>query len=581
MKKTLILLLCCLGVWAAIPSAHSQSTGPLQAVIQQLTPISCFGGSNGSIQLTAVGGTPPYQVQWANGDTNAIRSGLPAGTYLGYVTDSLGVVSADTFVLQAPAALVNTVQQLQAISCAGGSNGAVQSVPTGGTPPYSYFWAAGDTTSSRFALPSGTYVCTVTDSGGCQATDSLALTDPPALSLGFVVVDSVRCQGQSTGTVQLLASGGVPGYAFTWANGDTSSLRTAMPAGWFTAFVTDSLGCTKSDSILLTSPTALVLFPLITQPISCFGGSNGEITLSASGGKAPYLFFWGNGDTTNQRTGLPAGTYFPFVKDANGCQTGDTVTLTAPARLRAGIVVDSPITCAGLVNGAISATASGGTGPYSVVWANGDTARSRSSLPPGSYQVIVTDANGCTSDTTLQLIEPDSLILTLSSGPNSAFSPPYNGFATVSHVGGTGPVNFAWTGPEGYTGSSFIIFGLNTGMYIVTATDSIGCVVVDSVLVGYTDLHGSVQDELAAGITEMELFPNPAEGLFTIRLELDYPETVVITVQNLHGQRVALMETPPSLLVDQEMDLRHLPPGTYLAQVTTSRGTAGRKILLR
>lgn len=196
--------------------------------------------------------------------------------------------------------------------------------------------------------------------------------------------------------------------------------------------------------------------------------------------------------------------------------------------------------------------------------------------------MTVTDENGCDKNTSVTVGEPDLLDLNLSGNANTATQAPFNGFATANYTGGTDPVTFAWAGPDGFSGSSNIVFGLNGGIYVVTATDANGCVSIDSVEVdGFVGSGEAIEDELAAGISLMSIFPNPNNGVFSVSLEMDRAQDVTVEVLNLRGQVVSRVEERNAIIVDHNFALNNLTAGIYFVQVTTESGTAGRKVVIR
>ena len=148
---------------------------------------------------------------------------------------------------------------------------------------------------------------TVTDTKGCTKTSSATITQPPALVL-TTTVTNVNCNGASTGAIDLTVSGGVTPYTYAWTNGATTQDISGLTAGIYTVTVTDANGCTKTTSATVTENSTLTASATAT-PVSCFGGSNGTVDLTVSGGVSPYTYLWSNNATTQDLSGLTAGTY--------------------------------------------------------------------------------------------------------------------------------------------------------------------------------------------------------------------------------------------------------------------------------
>ncbi|HEY3216020.1 MAG TPA: LamG-like jellyroll fold domain-containing protein, partial [Candidatus Eisenbacteria bacterium] len=208
----------------------------------------------------------------------------------------------------------------------GGATGSIDLTASGGTPPYSYSWADGPTTEDRTNLLAGSYSVTVTDANGCTASTTVAISEPSALVLSQSHVD-VLCNGGATGSIDLTASGGTPPYSYSWADGPTTEDRAGLSAGSYSVTVTDGSGCTASTTVAISEPSALVLSESHVD-VLCNGGATGSIDLSVSGGTSGYSYAWADGPTTEDRTGLTAGSYSVTVTDANGCTAGTTVAIT-------------------------------------------------------------------------------------------------------------------------------------------------------------------------------------------------------------------------------------------------------------
>lgn len=454
------------------------------------TNVLCYGGATGAIDLTPIGGTAPYSYTWSNGATTQDISGLPAGTYTVSVNDangSFGGCGASTTVtiFQPPAPLTLTTTQSN-VQCFGGSNGSIDLTPSGGTPVYYYTWNNGATTQDLSGLAIGTYTVTVHDAngitGGCAATTSITISQPTTpLSLTSTQVN-VSCNGGSNGAINLTPSGGTPNYSYLWNNGATSEDITGLTVGTYTVTVNDangsSGGCSATTSIIITQPATAVALSTTQTNVLCYGGSTGAIDLSVIGGTAPYSYSWSNGLTTQDISGLTAGTYAVNVTDAagnsGGCFATLSVTIGQPLTPVSATATTVDVACYGGSSGSVNLTPSGGTAPYFYSWSNGAATEDLTALAAGTYTVIVTDGAGnvgaCSATINVTIGQPALPVSIISSPTNVLCYGGSNGAISVIASGGTPTYNYLWS--NGATTST--ISGLTAGTYSVTVTDNNG-----------------------------------------------------------------------------------------------------------
>ncbi|MEL6633840.1 MAG: right-handed parallel beta-helix repeat-containing protein [Bacteroidota bacterium] len=286
------------------------------------------------------------------------------------------------------------------ISCNGVADGEATATGTNGIAPYTYQWdaAAGNqATATATGLAAGTYSVTITDATGNSLVDSVTLTEPTLVTASQTVSDyngfNIRCAGETNGSIDLTVNGGTAPYSYDWSNGDTTQDLTDVGADIYTVDVSDANGCTLSTiTQTLTEPTPLTLDnATIVEPL-CTGDVTGSIALSVSGGIGTYTYAWSDttfGDNASIMN-LAAGTYSVMVTDSNGCTLDTLFEIVEPLPIEA--------TTATAEDSAF-VTGTGGTAPYSFLWdaaAGSATTDTVTGLADGSYQVIVTDANGCT-----------------------------------------------------------------------------------------------------------------------------------------------------------------------------------------
>ncbi|UPZ15228.1 gliding motility-associated C-terminal domain-containing protein [Flavobacterium humidisoli] len=484
-----------------VKDANGCSAAPLAVTITQpasavavaktsQTDVLCFGASTGAINITASGGVAPYTYDWADlAGTNdpEDRTALPAGTYTVTVKDANGCSAAPLSVtITQPASAVAVAKTSQTdVLCFGASTGAINITASGGVAPYTYDWAdlAGtNDPEDRTGLIAGTYTVTIKDVNGCSAAPlSVTITQPAsAVASAKTSQTDVLCFGASTGAINITASGGVAPYTYDWADlagTNDPEDRTALPAGTYTVTVKDANGCSAAPlSVTITQPASAVASAKTSQTdVLCFGASTGAINITASGGVAPYTYDWADLAGTNDpedRTALITGTYTVTVKDANGCAAAPlSITITQPGTaLSCSVVQNKPVTSNGLSNGEATVSPIGGTPTYTYLWDNGENTPKAVALNAGTHSVKVTDANGCTTECSIVITEPNVLSCSIAQDATVKCYGGNTGKATVTAVGGNGEYTYLWDNGE----TTAQAVALTAGLHSVTVTDKLG-----------------------------------------------------------------------------------------------------------
>lgn len=434
------------------------------------TPISCFGGNNSSATATANGGNAPYSYIWSNGLTTATVSSLSAGSYSVSVTTADGCLSTQSITISQPVLLSTTVSQKDAM-CFGESNGTASVSAAGGTPPYSYAWNNGQSTSSISGLASGNYFVTVADANGCSDIQNVFVGQPSQLVLSIFSLTNISCYGGSNGTATAATYGGIPSYTYMWNNGQSGQTATGLSSGNYLVTVLDSAGCTSITSLNIFDPPP-VTSSITATPAKCFGTNTGSAAVAASGGSPSYSYFWSNGQSGSSITNISAGNYSVLITDANGCTRMDASTVSQPTQVTFAFTNVQNLLCNKVSTGSVSAAASGGTPSYSYLWSNGQTSASISSLLSGTYTAVITDANGCSKTDSIAITQPNAIII--STSPNDTTCPGTNAIIHASAAGGTSPFTYFWQPNVGF-GSAQAVNPTTTTTYTVIVTDANGC----------------------------------------------------------------------------------------------------------
>lgn len=354
----------------------------------------------------------------------------------------------------------------------------------------SYLWSNGATTDDVTNLTAGNYTLTATSFSGCITTETFVLTEPSLINANLSSTN-ISCNGANDGIVTSIPAGGIPGYTYLWPyNSATTSSISGLSIGTYVVNITDTAGCSYSDSVMITEPSPLNLVFNSTDAL-CFGGNEGSIIATPSGGTSPYSYLWSpNSETTASITGLSSGVYILALTDTNGCNYTDTVTISQPSDLLLSATTIDETTGN---NGSIDLTVSGGVPGYTFSWSNSATTEDIGGLAGGSYTVIVTDTNGC--DDTLTVI--------------------------------------------------------------VSSTFGIA----------------------ESGMNELNIYPNPSEGIFYIQPDAKITGEFSLSIMDMHGKTVySLLSTINNPIT---IDATTLAAGTYMVHLNTEMGTFTKRIVIK
>lgn len=435
------------------------------------TDVTCFGDDDGTVSISVSGGVTPYDYAWSHGPTTDDVTGLAPGTYYVTVYDLDSCFAVDSFEITEPDLLEAFLDDTVDVTCNGGSNGIVTTTITGGTPPYQYLWSNGFTSQNLLNVPAGSYTLTVTDDNGCEATVSHTINEPTAIAIVWNTTDPA-CFGDSTGAIDITVSGGTPPYSYLWSNGDTTEDLVNIPAGAYGVAITDSFSCLLFEfNALVQNPPVQVQITSVTD-VDCNATSTGSISLNVTGGLPPYTFQWGNPLATGQNPGnLQAGVYPVTVVDQLGCTDTVTAIVDEPDALVANVVAIVNVSCNGDSDGIVQVDVTGGTQPYTYSWTNTTaTTEDLVNVSAGSYDLQVTDANGCIASASAIVTEPNALSI-LWNITNPGCAQDSTGALDITVSGGTPPYSYLWN--TGATTQD--LNNIPTGAYAVSVSDSLGC----------------------------------------------------------------------------------------------------------
>ncbi|CAN5177672.1 hypothetical protein BH09BAC1_BH09BAC1_01170 [soil metagenome] len=448
--------------------------------------VKCNGGNDGSITVTAAGGTTNYQYQLNGGAITPgnVFSNLIAGNYTVKVTDANGCSTSAPANVQEPAAVTLSLAATQ-LTCAGAGDGSITATATGGAAPLEYSTDGINFQSSNIfnSLAAGNYTITVRGANLCTKTATITLTQPVALT-ATAVQTAVTCNGQSDGSITVTAAGGTPTYSYTLNGGtaQSSNVFSSLSAGNYTVRVTDTKNCQTTVAIVVTEPVALTLSVTAT-PVTCAAGSNGTITATAGGGAGTFQYSI-NGITfqaLNVFSGLAAGAYTVTVKDANNCITTANTTINQPTALTLSLAQDS-VNCNGGNDGTITATAGGGNGAYeySKDGTNFQPLNTFNNLTAGAYTITLRDGNSCTQTASVTVLQPAALTV---AGVPIGISCNSTNDGQINATGNGGSLPYEFRLNSGTYQGSGNFANLTANTYTLDVRDGNGCTATTTIQV--------------------------------------------------------------------------------------------------
>lgn len=431
----------------------------------QKQDVTCFGDNSGKIDLNIAGATGAIQAIWSDGSTAINRSNLVPGTYSVILKDQYCEVNAN-FQILGPSEALSATGSAQNPSCSG-NDGKITLNPKGGTAPYTYRWSNGAVTKDLSGLGQGKFVVDITDKNGCKFQASFDLVSPMPITIEETLKDP-SCEGKSDGTITLKISGGNAPYSYLWSNGSTQSTLQNLAAGTYKAKITDATGCSVDKEYTVKNLSALTLSSFQKQDVTCFGVNSGKIDLTLSGATGAIQVKWSDGSTATNRSNLAPGNYSVIIKDQY-CEISSNFQITGPQEALGAVLNPVNPSCSGN-DGKITLTPKGGTAPYTYKWSNGSVTKDLNGLGQGKYTVDITDKNGCSFRTSVDLVSPLPITIeeTLKD-PSCAGNA--DGAISLKISGGNSPYTYLWTNGS----SQSTLQNLAAGTYKVKITDATGC----------------------------------------------------------------------------------------------------------
>lgn len=453
-------------------SISLQDPSPLIITQYIVNPVSCANSSDGVLAAAVTGGAPPYNFEWGNGDDGLTSENLTCGVYPVTVTDANGCSKSAIFGLQCPSVMEVNITATSNfngfnLTCPESEDGAAMATIQNGNSPFSYEWSSGSTDISAENLTAGINSLIVTDNNGCSVTAFVELTAPVPMELTPNVLSdyegfAVSCIDATDGIALVNVNNGNIPYSFLWENGETGNQATALNAGENTVTVTDATGCIVKTSIDLNVYEISIADEIVSdyngEPISCHDSSDGAIQANViAGASSPpnVSYVWNTGEEDALLENVSAGTYSLTVTNAFGCTATVETTIQAPIPIQGLTIATSDyngfnISINGLDDGIAEVAPSGGVPPYIALWENGETDFENESLTAGIQNVYITDANGCITQSSIELNQPTVLegyadVLSDYNGQDVTCIGNEDGKAIAFGSGAVPPYTYSWS----------------------------------------------------------------------------------------------------------------------------------------
>lgn len=561
----------------------------LNVLVSNVNDILCSGQETGAIDVLVEGGVMPYTFDWSSGDSTQSLSNVAAGDYALTVTDANGYRKVVTSKIAEPTPINVNLDNIQNVECFGDLSGSVDVTVTGGIAPYSYSWSNGATSQDLKNIAAGNYDLTVTDANGCKKLISYTIAQPEELQARVASIDDVRCNGDYAGAIQLDVQGGVQPYQYRWSNGERSQNIENVVAGRYSVKVSDANGCTKTLEAVIEEPEELLAEVSNVFHNKCYADEQGAISLKVTGGKGGYSFFWSNGDSTQNISNLPAGSYDVIIRDSLGCEKKVEAEVEQPEELIATIEGINDISCYGDTEGKIEVDVEGGTSPYQFSWSNGDNRRNLSNVGAGSYTLNIKDAQGCSFTLNAEVTQPPLLVLELDTIQHNLCKNDEKGYVDVTVSGGVTPYEYTWNNGE----KSEDLVNVLADKYSVTVKDANGCVqklaaevlepqllsiIVDSVynVTCSGDETGYIEVRAAGGVEPYQFnWDNGSTGAALQNVYAGEYEATVTDANGCASNVLGLIGEPPALAatIDAITDIQCYGDSTGAIYVTALEGT--------
>ena len=454
-----------------LPSGIDSITN-LYLVVRENPTVTITGNNalcNGSVSIVANGGESYY---WSTGDDNNAITITEPGRYSVTVTNEFGCTATARHQIERE---IQINVSYDPILCNGNTTEVTVSAQYG-IPPYS-----GERTET---VRAGSRTYRVTDSEGCTAQETIDITEPEAITNDRDEAEAY-CSVEY-GTVTVIPHGGVGSYSILWDDGSNNfTNNNIIPGTFHTYTITDANGCTYTDSTKISQEPQITI-TITHENVSCNNGINGSISVTnVNNGHEPYTYLWNNNQTGETAINLAAGNYQVTVTDDHNCTATATVSVTQPDALSVEGSVKNA-SCIGLCDGRIAVEANGGTPSYSYRWSTGYDMAELTELCADTYNLTVTDANGCSTNRSYTIIQPAQMTASATATDVTCYAGS-DGKITVMVSGGTTPYSYALNEYMSESSTDNTITALSAGHHVIYIRDAKNCMTRTEATIGSPD----------------------------------------------------------------------------------------------
>ena len=448
----------------------------LNGILVKLDNVSCNGEGNGSISVTAEGGTTDYQYE-LNGEVNdnGLFFNMDVGSYSVLITDANGCETTLDLTIGEPEPLEVDVQMTALNDCNGDTAAAFQANAVGGNGMYTYSLDGETNTTGSFTnLAAGDYELLVEDQSGCTTLSMVMVGEPTPIQVNTIETESIECAGDANAVLTVNASGGSGEYTY-FLNGQNSvgGIFTDLAAGTYDLLVIDGDGCQQTDMVTIEEPSPITSGYNEVLPVLCKDGTDAVIQLFAEGGNENYTYSLGaETNNTGVFENVGAGTYEALISDDNGCTVSMQVLIEEPDALLLNVLNIDPVLCNGDATSTASFEGQGGTGPYNFLLNNVMSDDGTfNNLTAGNYMLVLLDANNCTTSYSFELTQPEAITSDFVVEDNLCFGDEL-GSVVATATGGTGGLIYQLGDQTNMDGS---FENLSAGNYTAIITDENNC----------------------------------------------------------------------------------------------------------